>query len=85
MLTELPTMLTVLEENHQLEYSESYTGNVHGDATIEEYHYTMALERAFESFILTVEYTAVGIIYCADKQCFAIALYSICYNGITMY
>lgn len=26
MLTELPTMLTVLDENYQLDYSASYTG-----------------------------------------------------------
>jgi len=31
MLTELPTMLTVLEENYQSDYSLSYTGNVHND------------------------------------------------------
>ena len=37
LLTELPTMLTVLQENYQLEYSASYTGNVHGETTIEGY------------------------------------------------
>ena len=56
-------MLTVLEEDCQLEYSESYTDNVHGEPTIERYQYCMGLKRAFESliseryrsFILTVE------------------------------
>ena len=56
-------MLTVLEEDCQLEYSESYTDNVHGEPTIEGYQYCMGLKRAFESliseryrsFILTVE------------------------------
>ena len=67
-------MLTVLEEDYQLEYSESYTGNVHGEPTIEGYQYCMGLKRAFESFIsewyrsyiLTAGCIAVGISYCAD-------------------
>ena len=29
LLTDLPSMLTVLEEDYQLTHSESYTGNVH--------------------------------------------------------
>ena len=44
-------MLTVLEEDYQLEYSKSYTGNVHGEPTIEGYQYSMGLKRAFESLI----------------------------------
>ena len=40
MLTELP----VFERFFQLEYSESYTCNMHGDARIEGYHYCMPLE-----------------------------------------
>ena len=39
MLTELPGMVTVFERFFQLEYSESYTCNMHGDARIEGYHY----------------------------------------------
>ena len=39
MLTELPGMLTVFERLFQLEYSECYTCNMHGDARIEGYHY----------------------------------------------
>ena len=68
-------MLTVLGEDYQLEYSESYIGNVHDEPTIEEYQYGMGLKRAFESliseryrsFILTVGCIAVGISYCADR------------------
>ena len=37
MLTELPEMVTAFERFFQLEYSESYTCNVHGDARIEGY------------------------------------------------
>ena len=44
MLTDLPEMVTVFERFFQLEYSESYTCNMHGDSRIEEYHYRMPLE-----------------------------------------
>ena len=44
-------MLTVLEEDCQLEYSESYTGNIHGEPTIKGYQFCMGLKRAFESLI----------------------------------
>ena len=75
LLTELPTMLTVLQGNYQLEYSASYSDNVHGETTIERYQYCMGLKRAFESLIseqyrsliLTVGCIAVGIVYCADN------------------
>ena len=33
LLTDLSSMLTVLEEDFQLAYSESYLGNVHGEPT----------------------------------------------------
>ena len=74
LLADLPSMLTVQGGNYQLEYSESYTGNVHDEPTIERYQYCMGLKRAFESliseryrsFILTVGCIAVGISYCAD-------------------
>ena len=75
LLTELPTKLTVLQENYQLEYSASYTGNVYGETTIERYQYCMGLKRAFKSLIseqygsliLTVGCIAVGIVYCAEN------------------
>ena len=58
MLTELPKMFTVFERFLQLEYSESYTCNVHSDARIEGYHYCMPLETLlalnYNSSILTV-------------------------------
>ena len=44
MLTELPEMVTVFERFFRLEYSESYTCNMHGDARIEGYLYCMPLE-----------------------------------------
>ena len=65
ILTELPGMVTVFERFFQLEYSESYTCNMHGDARIEGYHYCMPLETLlalnYNSFILTVEIIGVGI------------------------
>ena len=73
-------MPIVLGEDYQLEYSESDTGNVHGEPTIEGYQYCMVLKRAFEShisewyrsFILTVGCIAVGISYCADNSHFKV-------------
>ena len=51
-------MVTVFERFSQLEYSESYTCNKHGDARIEGYHYTVChwtlLVLNYNSFILTV-------------------------------
>ena len=38
MLTDLPEMVTVFERFFQLEYSESYTCNMHSDARIDGYH-----------------------------------------------
>ena len=73
-------MLTVLQENYQLEYSASYTGNVSGETTIEGYQYCMGLKRVFESLvseqyrllILTVGCNAVSIVYCADNRHFKV-------------
>ena len=44
MLTDLPEMVTVFERFFQFEYSESYTGNMHGDDRIEGYRYCMSFE-----------------------------------------
>ena len=79
MLTELPSMISMLEENYQLKFSESYTGNAQNDAIIEGYQYCMPMDRAFESllsenyrsFILTVGFITVGI-YCTDTGKFKI-------------
>ena len=58
ILTELPEMVTVVDRFFQLEYSESYTYNMHGYARIEGYHYCMPLKTLltlnYNSFILTV-------------------------------
>ena len=78
LLADLPSMPIVLGEDYQLEYSESDTGNVHGEPTIEGYQYCMGLKRAFESliseqyrsYILTVGCIVVGICYCADNSHF---------------
>ena len=74
MQTELPTLLNVLETDYELQYSESYTGTIHQEATVEGYHYCTSLDRAFQSpisenfnnFVLTVGCTAVAI-YCKDN------------------
>ena len=58
MFTELPEMRTAFERFFSLQYSESYTCNMHGDARTEGYHYCMPLETLlalnYNSFILTV-------------------------------
>ena len=51
LLAELPSMLIVFHTENQVSYSESYTGNVHGNSAIEGYHYCMSLLGAFESLI----------------------------------
>ena len=74
MQTELPTLFNMLETDYELQYSESYTGTIHQEATIEGYQYSTSLGRAFQSlisenftnFVLTVGCTAVAI-YCKDN------------------
>ena len=69
MFTELPGIVTVFERFFQLQYSESYTCNINGDARIEGYNYCMPLGTALETllgmnyntFILTVGIIGVGI------------------------
>ena len=51
MQSELPTVLYVFDTDYQLEYSENYSGTVHQETAIEEYHYCTFLQRAFESLI----------------------------------
>ena len=71
MQTDLPTLLNVLETDYELQYSESYTGTIHQEATVEGYQYRTSLDRAFQSlisenfnnFVLTIGCTAVAI-YC---------------------
>ena len=53
-------MVTVFERFFQLEYSESYTCNVHGDAR-RGYSIGTLLALNYNSFILTVEIIGVGI------------------------
>ena len=72
MLTELPGMVTVFEQFFHLEYSDSYTCNIHGDPRIEGYHYCICqhsqgtavealLALNHNSFILTVAIIGDGI------------------------
>ena len=51
MRSELPIALNVFDTDHQLEYSESYSGTVHQEIVIEGYQYCTSLPRAFESLI----------------------------------
>ena len=51
MQSELPTVLNVFDADYQLEYSESYSGNVHQEIAIGGYQYCKSLGRTFESLI----------------------------------
>ena len=51
MQTEFPALLNVFETDYELQYSESYTGAIHQEATIEGYQYCTFLDRAFRSHI----------------------------------
>ena len=67
--TELPTMLNVFDTDYELQYSESFTGTLHQQTTIEGYNYCTSLEIALQSlmsdnytsFMLTIGSTAVAI------------------------
>ena len=71
MQTELPTLLNVFETDYELQYSESYTGTIHQESTVEGCQFGTSLDRAFQSlisknfnnFVLTIGCTAVAI-YC---------------------
>ena len=78
MQTELPSMIAMFEKNYQLNYSESYTGNLHHcDSIIEGYQYSMSIDRAFESllsqnhtsFILTTGCIGVSIYHTDNESC----------------
>ena len=64
MQTELPTLLKVFK-------TESYTGTIHQEATVEGYQYCTSLDRAFQSlisenfnnFVLTIGCATVTIYY----------------------
>ena len=47
LLADLPSMLTVQENDYQLEYSESYLGNVHVELTIEGLSILYGPEKSF--------------------------------------
>ena len=69
-------MIAMSEKNYQLNYSESYTGNLlNSDSIIKGYQYSIPIDGAFESllsqnyssFILTIGCIGVSI-YHTDKQ-----------------
>ena len=68
MQTELPLMIAMSEKNYQLNYSESFTGNLHHfDSIIEGYQYSMSIDRAFES-LLSQNY--FSFCFNHDPRCF---------------
>ena len=69
LLTELPTMVTVEDTNYTLQFSESYTANLHFSTLEESIQFVMPIDSAFEqlrqeafnSFLLTIEHNTVSI------------------------
>ena len=86
-------MLRVFDTAYQVSYSESYTGNVHGNSAIEGYHYCMSFLGAFESlmaqsytsFILGVRCIVVGICCCNNGALkYLILMVEICMETVTL-
>lgn len=69
LLEELPTMVTVEDSDYSLEFSQSYTGNLHVSVVNDNVPFVMPLDSALERlqqemfslFLLTVEYNTVSI------------------------
>ena len=69
LLTELPNMVTVSETNYQMQYSPSYTGNIHDVSSTVDFLYCMPLgnalqilmEESYHSFLLTIQCNTVAI------------------------
>ena len=53
LLTELPTVVTVLNTNYQLEFTESYSGSLHNATLNENIPYVMPLDCALQTLIRT--------------------------------
>ena len=70
LLTEVPEMLIVFNINYQLQYSPSYTGNIHGTCEVQDFNYCVSFANAmqallgknYNSFLLTILSTTVGFI-----------------------
>ena len=69
--TEVPDIIIVFNTNYQLQYSPSYTGNIHGTCEVQDFNIVCHLlmpcrlcwEKNYNSFLLTVLSTTVGF-YC---------------------
>jgi hypothetical protein len=76
LFTELPSQPTVFDTDYILEYSESYSGNVIGDCSIEGYQHCVPFHISFElllaenysAFILTIDSNAVCIFSTNDGK-----------------
>ena len=76
MLSEIPEMITMFDTDYQLQYSQSYTGNIHSECTLEDFSFVMSLDNAFQtllrenynSLLLTVGCSTVGIYHTMDAK-----------------
>ena len=51
LLTEVPEMLIVFNINYQLQYSPSYTGNIHGTCEVQDFNYCVSFANAMQAFL----------------------------------
>ena len=70
MQTKLLLLLKVFETDYEFQYTESYTGTIHQEATKVGYQYCTSLDRAFQSLISENFNNFVSIIGCT-----AVAIY----------
>ena len=69
-------MIIVLIINYQLQYSPSYTGNIHCTCEVQDFNYCMSFANAmqallgqnYNSFLLTILSTTVGFYYNDDGK-----------------
>ena len=69
LLTELPTMVTVLNTNYQLEFTESYSDSLHNATLNENIPYVMPLgcalqtliQKVYISFLITIGCSTIAI------------------------
>ena len=75
MMTELPTIVNVFDSTYQFRFSESYSGTLDHETSVEGYQYCTSLKTAFESlisenytsFILMIGCITVAVYYTSNE------------------
>jgi len=79
LVTELPNTVTIFEHNYEMQYSPSYTGNIHDKFSSIGFDFCMpignaiqiSMEENYHMFLMTVQCNTVGI-YCDENGKFKI-------------